>query len=266
MSLAISYVNEGQDMRAFSTLEKWITTTYPSIVSSIKTETEESRTNPWAISNRIVEMFLAAARAGPAARGGTPLSAAVDPDVQSGLGVLFYTNSDYTRARDCFEAALSVRPDVSISRRPSFRRLPFVDITNAAATTQDFLLWNRLGATLANGGQPEEAIDAYRRALELRPTFTRAIYNLGVSCLNINCFHEAAEHLLAALDLHRKDLLVGKGKGVLVDAEGIEQDDGSENLWHTLRRAFLCMDRPDLADRARPGADVASFRRDGFDF
>jgi tetratricopeptide (TPR) repeat protein len=52
---------------------------------------------------------------------------------------------------------------------------------------QDFLLWNRLGATLANGGHPELAIDAYRRALDLRPTFTRAIYNLGVSCLNIGC-------------------------------------------------------------------------------
>lgn len=56
------------------------------------------------------------------------------------------------------------------------------------------MLWNRLGATLANGGNPEEAIDAYRRALELKPTFTRAIYNLGVSCLNIGVYQEAAEH------------------------------------------------------------------------
>jgi Flp pilus assembly protein TadD len=54
---------------------------------------------------------------------------------------------------------------------------------NAVANPlQDFQLWNRLGATLANSGSPEEAIDAYRRALELKPSFTRAIYNLGVSC------------------------------------------------------------------------------------
>jgi tetratricopeptide (TPR) repeat protein len=60
-----------------------------------------------------------------------------------------------------------------------------------------------LGATLANGGLPEEAIEAYRKALDLRPTFTRATYNLGVSCLNIGCYKEAAEHLLAAIEGQR---------------------------------------------------------------
>lgn len=56
---------------------------------------------------------------------------------------------------------------------------------------------------MANGGLPEEAIEAYRKALDLRPTFTRATYNLGVSCLNIGCYKEAAEHLLAAIEGQR---------------------------------------------------------------
>ena len=130
---------------------------------------------------------------------------------------------------------------------------------------QDYILWNRLGATLANGGQPEEAISAYRTALNLRPNFTRSLYNLGVSCLNINCFQEAAEHLLAALELQGNS-----GKG-----------EDADSLWHTLRRAFLCMvrtclsiltsaeanavlgclqERHDLAEKAKPGADLNSFR------
>lgn len=100
---------------------------------------------------------------------------------------------------------------------------------------QDFLLWNRLGATLANGGLPEEAISAYRKALDLRPTFTRATYNLGVSCLNIGCYHESAEHLLAAIEGQMNKTGTGPK-----EADGGE-DDGSSNLWHTLRRAFLCL-------------------------
>jgi len=68
---------------------------------------------------------------------------------------------------------------------------------------QDHLLWNRLGATLANSGKSEEAIEAYHRALDLKPTFVRARYNLGVSCINIGCYKEAAEHLLESLSMHQ---------------------------------------------------------------
>jgi hypothetical protein len=103
-------------------------------------------------------------------------------------------------------------------------------------------LWNRLGATLANGGHPEDAISSCkssllhlvgrsfeqdRTALSIRPNFTRSLYNLGVSCLNINCFQEAAEHLLAAIELQGT---AGKG-------------EASDGLWQTLRRTFVCMVR-----------------------
>jgi len=49
---------------------------------------------------------------------------------------------------------------------------------------QDAVLWNRLGATLANSGKPELAIDAYHKALELNPHFVRARYNLGIRCVS----------------------------------------------------------------------------------
>ncbi|BGP50152.1 Peroxisomal membrane signal receptor PTS1 [Rhodotorula kratochvilovae] len=245
LSLAVAYVNEGQELRALATLEKWLSLAYPSI--SLPPLDSSQMRSPWDASNRVIDLFLAAAQAGPQSRapGQSDELGIVDPDVQVGLGVLFYSNSEYDKAKDCFEAALSVRPN-------------------------DFLLWNRLGATLANSGHPETAIDAYRRALDLRPTFTRATYNLGVSCLNIGCYHEAAEHLLAALQgqMTREEAASG-GKGRDSDLGRIP--DGSENLWHTLRRAFLCMvclrvERHDLADKAMPGASLDTFRAEGFEF
>jgi peroxin-5 len=84
-----------------------------------------------------------------------------------------------------------------------------------------------LGATLANNGRSEDAIDAYHKALELCPSFVRARYNLGVSCLNIGCYKEAAEHLLTGLSMHKR--------GVLNNEEGINV---SRNLWEMLRKSL----------------------------
>lgn len=62
----------------------------------------------WNSHERVTEAFLALAR-DQHSRG------ELDPDVQIGLGVLSYTNGDYDRAKDCFEAALTVRPNVRLA-------------------------------------------------------------------------------------------------------------------------------------------------------
>lgn len=131
---------------------------------------------------------------------------------------------------------------------------------------QDYLLWNRLGSSLSNGSKPEEALGAYREALQLRPTYTRAIYNVGVACtylavcvfsedrsgspppprrlsagLNIGLHKEAAEHMLGALAMQE---VSGGAK--------------SEQLWYTLRRVFQSMVGP-CASRA-PFFDLMTCR------
>ena len=86
---------------------------------------------------------------------------------------------------------------------------------------------------MANGGNPEQAVDAYRRALELKPTFTRAIFNLGVACLNIGVHREAAEHFLAALSSHTSSSTER--------TERNPQSDDSGSLWMVLRRALIAL-------------------------
>lgn len=54
-------------------------------------------------------------------------SAEIDPGLQMGLGLLFYSGGHFERTIDCFSSALSV-------------------------DTENYTLWNRLGATLANSG------------------------------------------------------------------------------------------------------------------
>ncbi len=76
------------------------------------------------------------------------------------LRPLLTLSQEYDKARDCFLAALDVRPD-------------------------DYLLYNRIGATIANHGQAREALPYYHQALALNPSYIRARFNLGISCISL---------------------------------------------------------------------------------
>uniref|UniRef100_A0A672MY72 Peroxisomal targeting signal 1 receptor n=1 Tax=Sinocyclocheilus grahami TaxID=75366 RepID=A0A672MY72_SINGR len=217
MALAVSFTNESLHRQACETLRDWLrhNPKYRHILEQHEREKDiVGSLQHMALFNEVQTLFLSAAAAEPTW---------VDPELQCGLGVLFNLSGEYDKAVDCFTAALSVTP-------------------------QDYLLWNKLGATLANGNRSEEAVAAYRRALELQPGFIRSRYNLGISCVNLGAHREAVEHFLEALSLQRQ--AAGDGEGGASRGPGAAVTVMSDNIWSTLRMALSMMGESSLYSAA----------------
>ncbi|CAH1114123.1 unnamed protein product [Psylliodes chrysocephalus] len=206
MALAVSYTNESYYNQACQMLLNWLkhNPKYQDIISqNLKLSGQVTSLLVQNDHKIIQELFIKAAQMNPKD---------IDYEVQCGLGVLFNLTGEYNKAADCFLAALSVRPE-------------------------DARLWNRLGATLANGSRPEEAVDAYHHALNLSPGFIRARYNVGITCINLHAYSEAAEHFLTALNQQ------ARGKDV-VNSGSLSQM--SDTIWSTLRMCVSLMNRGEL--------------------
>lgn len=160
LALAVSYTNENDREEALEALERWVNLndTYRGVVHAY----QRSRDMPSNRHHRLANVLMAMARSGVPDTG-----EAVDADIQVALGVLFNASGEYDKAVDCFNTALSVRPD-------------------------DWILYNRIGATLSNSGRPQDSLQYYYEALQLRPDFARCHFNLSISCLNLKVRRRAA--------------------------------------------------------------------------
>lgn len=208
MALAVSYTNENYYNQALETLLIWL-----------KNNEKYSDLVPPDFkltglkSKMVQDVFIKAAQRNPTN---------IDFEVQCGLGVLFNLSGDHDKAVDCFKTALTMQGD-------------------------DARLWNRLGATLANGSRPEEAIEAYHHALSLSPGFIRARYNVGITCINLNAYKQAAEHFLIALNQQ------ARGRDVTNSGKMSQM---SETIWSTLRMCISLMNRSDL----KPAVDARDLK------
>lgn len=187
MTLAASFANKNRGQDAATYLSKWLNAN-PKYNFPVVEGRPPSR-----ILDAVRESFLQAARQQP----NPP-----DADVQCGLGILFNCVGDFKKAVDCFRAALVVRP-------------------NEAS------LWNRLGASYANGDFPKEAIDSYERALQISPGYLRCRANLGITCINQRKYEEAIVHFLTVLNIQN----AGRGKS----GQPAGKNSMSHHLWTNVR-------------------------------
>lgn len=110
---------------------------------------------------------------------------------------------DYTRARECLERGLAMKPDAHDLH--SHLGLVWQDLgdyikagecfARAVALKPDYAdAWNNYGGVLQKQGKLYEALDAYRRSLALSPNSAVAHYNMGNLLADSNHLAQAVEH------------------------------------------------------------------------
>lgn len=186
LALGVSYVNELDHNKALKNLQAWVQ--HNPRFAGLKIVKDEY--SDGSLVDEVMQLMIKA----------QAHSKGQDPDVLEVLGVLYNVSRDYDNAVKSFKDALTHRPD-------------------------DYSLWNKIGATLANSARSEQAMPAYHRALKMRPKYARGYLNLGIAHANVNNYAEAARCYLTSLTLNPK----------------------AEHIWSYLRIAFTCLNRFDLA-------------------
>lgn len=228
MALAVSYTNESLQAQALSMLVGWLHTndSYRALIPAHLVEQLDTGNDEQAGASGGAAGATSSLLRGPELKEVQDIflqavfqsQPAIDADIQEALGVLFNLSSEYDKAVDCFRAALHVRPDSA-------------------------KVWNRLGASLANGNRSVEAVEAYQRALQLQPGFIRARYNVGIICINLKAYREATEHFLTALNHQATSL---RRSGVSDAAASKPGTQMSDTIWSTMRMAVSLLGRSDL--------------------
>ena len=212
LALGVSYVNELDHQRALGHLNNWVThnPSYAGLAMPLASEGDYLDGGEGKGSALVkLKNLLNQAKAYDEANGN------LENSVQAleTLGVVCNVTHEYDEAAECFRAAVTMRPD-------------------------DYQLWNKLGATLANSNRSDEAQEAYQNALSIKPKYARSWLNMAIAHSNLQNFDEASRCYLQTLSLN----------------------PGAVHVWSYLRIALTCSERWDLLPLAA-SQDVNAFQQ-----
>ena len=184
LALGVSHVNELNSPKALAKLKAWVSH-HPKFQG---VKIIEDAYSDGTLMDEVMQLMLKAREVDPN-----------DVDVRVVLGVLYNVSRDYGSAIQEFRSALALKP-------------------------KDYTLWNKLGATQANGNRNEEALHSYRRALDFKPKYARAWLNMGISNANLRKYEGALHGYIRALQLN----------------------SSATHVWSYMRIACVCMERFDM--------------------
>lgn len=209
LALGVSYVNELNHEKALKHLKNYVTNN-PNYAGMDGLEMSTVREDDALLK---VKQLLNKAREYDEARGNLDHSV----DILEALGVVCNVTREYDEAVSYFKLATMRKPE-------------------------DYSLWNKLGATLANSNRSEEAQEAYQRALSMKPKYARAWLNMAISHSNLKNFDESSRCYLQTLSLN----------------------PNAVHVWSYLRIALTCSEKWDLLPLAA-NQDLHGFK-EHYDF
>jgi peroxin-5 len=215
LDLGCSLVNELQEQRASLMLTEWVRNN-PRFAhidvdeAAAGTESEDLYSDGSELDG-VTRLMLRVSESAPE-----------DVEVANVLGLLYNISRDWDAAVGAFEVASrgaeAAAPPLASDPKASDSETS--DTPASDTSVAEYIVLNRLAATLANGGRAAEAIPVYSRVLELRPGYTRAMYNLGVSLDQAGRHREAVQWLVRAL----------------------QRNEDAGHIWRRLRIALFSMD------------------------
>lgn len=125
----------------------------------------------------------------------------------------FYFNGNLEDAAYAFQAALSVDPNISTAYYLLGNTLyqqgrieEAIVQYYKAIEANPFVpkVYNNLGTALASQGKHEEAIEQYEKAIEIKEDFAIAIYNMGISFVQLEQYEQGIFFLQTAKGLFER--------------------------------------------------------------
>ncbi|MFA5499069.1 MAG: tetratricopeptide repeat protein [Candidatus Cloacimonadia bacterium] len=184
-------------------------------------------------------------------------------DAYFNLGYIRFIQNDFETSEEYYQQGLNIDPDderilnnIAEAQRRSDKNLEAIEnLERLAELKHDELIWFRIGNIYNEIEYLEEAVDAYKKAIEFNSEFDRAYYQLGVILFDNGLEEESLFYLEKASEMFPEDEVINRKltsaylkTGNLDNAiekykAQIEKSPDNTNAYYSLAGAYRTQDK-----------------------